>query len=68
MILKYLSQESDSKVLDLVKPKGFYPYKYMCDFQKFNETLPRLNEFYKVVKELVTKIINMFSKFGINLK
>ena len=26
---KYLSQEFDIKVLDLVKQKGFYPYEYM---------------------------------------
>ena len=30
--LTYLSQESDSNVLDLVKLKGFYPYEYMRDF------------------------------------
>ena len=29
---KYLSQESDSKVLDLVKQKGFYPDGYVSDF------------------------------------
>ena len=29
---KYLSQEFDNKVLDLVKQKGFYPYEYMSDF------------------------------------
>ena len=29
---KYLSQEFDSNTLDLVKEKGFYPYKYMSDF------------------------------------
>ena len=32
---KYLSQEFDSKLLDLVKQKGFYSYEYMSDFQKF---------------------------------
>ena len=32
---KYLNQEFDSKVLDLVKQKGFYFYEYMSDFQKF---------------------------------
>ena len=29
---KYLSQEFDNKVLELVKQKRFYPYKYMSDF------------------------------------
>ena len=29
---KYLSQEFDNNILDLVKQKGFYPYEYMSDF------------------------------------
>ena len=37
---KYLSQEFDNNVLDLVKQKGFYPYEYMSDFEKFKEDLP----------------------------
>ena len=32
---KYLSQEFDNNVLDLVKQKGFYPYEYMSHFEKF---------------------------------
>ena len=36
---KYLSQESDTKVLDLVKQKGFYPYEYMSSFKNFKEKL-----------------------------
>ena len=35
--LKYLSQEFDNNVLDLVKQKGFYPYEYLSDFKKFKE-------------------------------
>ena len=38
---KYLSQEFDNNILDLVKQKGFYPYEYMSDFEKFKEELPR---------------------------
>ena len=38
--VKYLSQETDSKVLDLHKQKIFYPYKYMSDLEKFKENLP----------------------------
>ena len=34
---KYLSQEFDSNILDLVKRKGFYPYTYMSDFENFTE-------------------------------
>ena len=37
---KYFSHKFVHKVLDLVKQKGFYPYEYVYDFEKFNETLP----------------------------
>ena len=43
---KYLSQEFDNKVLDLVKQKGFYPYEYMSDFEKFKEKIPSKEKFY----------------------
>ena len=43
---KYLSQEFDNNVLDLVKQIGFYPYKYMSDFEKFKEELPSKEKFY----------------------
>ena len=36
----YLRQEFDSKVLYLVKQKGFHPYEYMSSFEKFKERLP----------------------------
>ena len=36
---KYLSQEFDNNVLDLVKQKAFYPYEYMSDSEKFKEEL-----------------------------
>ena len=36
---KYLSHESDAKVLDLVKQKIFYPYEYMNSFKNFREKL-----------------------------
>ena len=34
-----MSQEFDSNVLDLLKQKGFDPYEYMIDFEKFKEEL-----------------------------
>ena len=37
---KYLNQEFDSNVLDLVKQKEFYPCEYMGDFEKFKEEIP----------------------------
>ena len=43
---KYLSQEFDSDLLDLVKQKGFYPYEYMSGFEKFKETLPTKEKVY----------------------
>ena len=51
---KYLSQEFCNNVLDLVKQKGFYPYEYMNDFEKF--------------KRKIAKNMNMHLMFGINLK
>ena len=43
---KYLSQEFDKNVLDLVKQKGFYPYEYMIDFEKFKKELLSKEKFY----------------------
>ena len=43
---KYLSQEFDDKILDLVKQKQFYPYENMSDFEKFKEQLPSKQKFY----------------------
>ena len=37
---KYLCQEFDKNVLDLVKQKGFYPREYMRYSKKFMETFP----------------------------
>ena len=37
---KYLSQEFDIKVLDVVKQKGLYPYEYLIDFERLKEELP----------------------------
>ena len=31
---KYLSQEFDNNMFDLVKQKVFYPYEYISDFEK----------------------------------
>ena len=68
--VKYLSQECDSKIIDLVKLKEFYPYEYMSDFEKFEEQLPSKEKFYSSLtgKKIVIKSMNMFLMFGINLK
>ena len=34
---KYLSQEFDNNILDLVKQKGFYLYEYVSGFERFKE-------------------------------
>ena len=52
---KYLSQEFDNNVLDLVKQKGFYPYEYMSDFEKFKEELPSKEMFYDKENKHVLK-------------
>ena len=44
--LKYLRQEFYNNVLDLVKQKEFYPYKYLSDFENFKEELPSRENFY----------------------
>ena len=33
-------------MLDLFKQRGFYPYKYMSNFKKFQEELPSKETFY----------------------
>ena len=43
---KYLSQEFDNNILDLVKQKWFYPYEYMSDSEKFKEELSTNQKFY----------------------
>ena len=37
---KYLNQEFDNNVLDLVKQEEFHYYEYMSDFKKFRKQLP----------------------------
>ena len=44
--IKYLSQEFDNNILDLVKQTGFYPCEYMSDFEKFKDELPSKEMFY----------------------
>ena len=51
MIFKDLSQEFDNNLLDLIKKKGFYPYEYMSDFEKFKEELPSKENFYSTLTE-----------------
>ena len=43
---KYLSQEFDNNVLNLVKQKGFYTHEYMTHFEKLKEQLRSKEKFY----------------------
>ena len=59
-----------NKNIDLVKKKkGFFSCKYASCYKKFKNGLSKTSSIvHYVVKELVTKCINMLSKFGINLE
>ena len=67
--LKYLSQESDNNVLDLVKQKEFYPFEYITDFEKFKEEFPRKKKTYSFLTDLETTdkeyehVPNFWNKF-----
>ena len=67
---KYLSQEFESKVFDLIKQKMFCPYEYISDLKNFNEQLPSKGNFFSsfTCNKLVIKSMSMFLRFGINLK
>ena len=58
--LKYLSREFNSKVLDLVKQKRFYPYEYMACFEKFKEGLPGKEKFYSLSAGTKTSYVLKF--------
>ena len=49
--VKYLTQESGSKNLQLLKQKSTYPYNYMGRFKRFNkEKLPDKKKFLQICK------------------
>ena len=66
---KYLSQEFDNNILDLVKQKGFYPYEYMNDFEKSKEEFPNKKKFYSSLTDRKTDdeeyehVLNVSKKF-----
>ena len=45
MILSILIKNLIVRYL-IVKQKGFYPYEYMSDFEKFKEKLPSKKKFF----------------------
>ena len=68
---KYLSQESDSNVLDLVKQKRISPYNYTSDSEKFKEESPSKEKFYSSLtgKNISDKeydhVLKVWNKFEI---
>ena len=65
MIFKYMSQEFDKNVLNLIKQKEFYPCEYMSDFEKFKEELPGKEKFYNSLID--RKITGKEYKHGLNV-
>ena len=49
--LKYTSEMFKDNKLDLMARKGVYPYDYMDSFDKFNDKLPRKDEFYSIFND-----------------
>ena len=49
--LKYTSKQFKGTKLDLMVRKGVYPYDYMDSFDKFNDKLPRKEEFYSILND-----------------
>ena len=43
---KYLSEEFDNNASDPLKQKRFYPYKYLSNFEKFQEEFASKEMFY----------------------
>ena len=70
---KYLGQEFDNNVLDLVKQKGFYSYEYMNDSEKFKEEVPSKEKFYNLLtgKKNSDKeyehVLNVWNKFEMKM-
>ena len=48
---KYLNQQFDNNVIDLVKQKGFYSYEYMSDFEQFKEELRSKENFHSLLTD-----------------
>ena len=70
---KYLSQEFDNQVVDLVKQKGFYPNQYMRDFEKFKKKLTSREKFYssltgkKVSDKEYEHVLKVWDKFKMKM-
>ena len=48
----YISQVFKGKRLNLMSPKGVYPYDFMGSFEKFDQTeLPAKEHFYSIIND-----------------
>ena len=67
---KNLSQEFVNNVLDLIKQKGFYPYEYINDFEKFKEKFRCKEKIYSFLtgRKASDKEHQIFIIFEIDLK
>ena len=72
-VFKYLSQEFSGNLLELVKQKEVYPYKYMGSFKKFfDKKLPDRCNFFSSLKDecIIEKdyshVANVWNMFKIN--
>ena len=67
---KYLNQDFDSNVLDLVKQKGFYFYKYRVILKCLKKNCQVNKRFivFSQTKKADIKNMTMFLKFGIYFK
>ena len=60
--------------IDLDKQKRFYPYEYMCDFEKFKEDFPDKNQFYSLLSgkgvsdEDYQHVLKVWNKFKIKMR
>ena len=67
---KYMSQEFDNNVLDLVKQKEFEPFEYVSDFEKFKEQLGSKETLYssltgkKISDKEYEHVLKVCSKFA----
>ena len=71
---KYLSEEFNSELLELVKEKGVYPYEYINSFKKFSEDkLPDKCKIFSSLKETCIsekdyeRAKNVWNAFKMNL-
>ena len=65
---KHWSQKLNDSVLDPVKQKGFHPYEYSSDFEKFKGELPSKEKFHssltgkKISDKEYKHVLNVWKK------